>query len=290
MDRHEVWMARHPRSREPNLGHHRQGATGDKGFSPPAAYPKAPRVFVANRIVGSFARVFKDVIEPTFRRLNLTFETLNDCETRSVGGNIAEAMEEAALQAEIIIWNFDSEAPWIPVFLQTNPQPGKSVIVLASRGLAVPEILSYAQVVHYNSTKETGITRFRADLTDILSAFLSPTKLGEAQILCRLKHYDAAMIAASNYLFDLLRDCAVATLGYSYFREKPLRYYSLSELFKIMMGKRKLRMPAEVDWRRLVELRNIAVHGNLVSSVDQELCEWYIRTVECIGNLNSAKR
>jgi TIR domain len=246
-----------------------------------------PQVFITNKPVGNFGLLFNVVIAPALRQLNLTYLTLADCESKVSGDHLAEAMEEASLQSDIIIWNFDPEAPWIPVFLQSKPQADKHVIVLASRGMTVPEVLSYAQVVRYNSKSEAGVEKLKVELIDMLSAVLSPNKLGEARTLCRLKHYDAALIAASNHLFEVLRQCGVTELGYSYFREKPLRYYSLSELFKVLCRKRKLRLPNGVDWQLLVRLRNQAVHGNPGPAISEEICDWYIGIVESLELLNS---
>ncbi len=246
-----------------------------------------PRVFIANKPAGSFGLLFNDLIAPALRQVNLTFLTLTDCESKASGDHLAEAMEEAALQSDIIIWNFDAEAPWIPIFLQAKPQADKHVIVLASRGMTVPEVLSYAQVIRYNSKSEAGFAKLKAELIDMLSAALSPNKLGEARTLCRLKHYNAGLIAASNHLFEVLRQCAVAELGYSYFREKPLRYYSLSELFKILLRKRKLRLPDGADWQLLVRLRNQTVHGNPGPAISEEVCNSYIGIVESLEHLNS---
>jgi hypothetical protein len=76
----------------------------------------------------------------------------------------------------------------------------------------VPEVLQYATVVRYTCSN-AGVAKLKNEIADILRAILSPTKLAEAKTLCRLKLFEAALIAASNHLYDFLRQSAAAKLG-----------------------------------------------------------------------------
>jgi len=74
-----------------------------------------------------------------------------------------------------------------------------------------------------------------------------------------------------------------------FFKETPIRYYSLSRLFFVLVKKGKLCLPelGRMDWQRLAKLRNENTHGESDSEVDESTCREYIDTVKEIVRLNS---
>ena len=87
---------------------------------------------------------------------------------------------------------------------------------------------------------------------------------------------------------EFLKDKAITTLGLKYFRKKPLSFHSQSELLKVLLKKRKLKVrigEKEIDWRRIVKVRNAAIH--VVRKIDGVTARWYLDEIQMLIRENT---
>jgi hypothetical protein len=258
----------------------------DEGI-PDAPSTDVGKVFLANVLSGKVQKLFESVLRPALKDVTplSTPEDLGEPET--VG--IAQRIEKGVAQAQMVLFVLCDETPFVPLPLQVPLQADKKLIVILESGIELPEALSYGDVLNLRQSRKA-LDKLGRNLELIVSAALVGDRLMEAERLLRLGFPESAVIAAANHLYDFLRNHAVSHFGYKYFHEKPIRYYSMSELFRLLFKKGKLQTHAgesKIDWRKLVQLRNLAAHGSSRGTIGEENATWYIRTVRQMVLLNT---
>ena len=254
---------------------------------PDAPSADASRVFLANVLTGKVQTVFESVLRPALKDIAplWTSEDLSDSGTVC----IAQRIERGVTQAHMVIFVLCDETPFVPLPLQVPLPADKKLIVILESGIELPEVLSYGDVLRFRQSRKA-LDKLGKDLALVVGATLEGDRLMEAEKLLRLGFPEPAVIAAANHLYDFLRNHAVSHFGYKYFHEKPIRYYSMSELFRLLFKKGKLQTHAEesrIEWRKLVQLRNLAAHGTSQGTIGEKQATWYIETVRHMILLNA---
>jgi hypothetical protein len=245
----------------------------------PSSITTPNKVFLANEITHGFEKLYENVIEPILTAIG-HFATLQELRDKNESG-LAQLIEEGINQAKIVLFVLSNDTPFIPLPLQKPLPADKTLIVLLEKGITLPAILLESEVIEYRNSQKA-IQKLTTDLTIVLNAALEGNRLQEAEKLLRLGYPEAAVVSGGNHLGDFLRSHAISHLGYRYFQEKPIRYYSISDLFKLLFQKGKLQTHVgveKIDWKKLIELRNIAAHGTAQKAIDFEKASWYVQTV-----------
>lgn len=99
-------------------------------------------------------------------------------------------------------------------------------------------------------------------------------------------YYDMAVIEATNMLTKEIAGIAIKKLGYAYFKKKPIRYYTLSELLNLMYRKKIVdteKINSDTNFRRLISLRNCAAHAR--DDIKSEDAKWTLSEYNKILNI-----
>lgn len=201
----------------------------------------------------------------------------------------ADKLGDAIFNAKYIFLILNNYSPYIPINIQSRSiPPDKKVLIIHDKEFIIPDFLNASEIFSYRDSK-SGLENLGHSLQYFFESENSPISIHKAIELKKLGHYNAAIIHMSSFIENYLREIALDNFGYKYFKSKPIRYYTLSELFNFLIINNKIRIRegnTYVSWKRLVKLRNEAVHRPLENNNDQENCAWFQNEVENLLKIN----
>jgi len=88
--------------------------------------------------------------------------------------------------------------------------------------------------------------------------------LRRARQLCDGGHFQAAVLVAAAHLEEHLKSVAIESLGYKYFKSRPIKTYGLGPLVRVLsdkgLARSRIDLPLE-DLLEVVRIRNSAAHS-----------------------------
>jgi len=111
--------------------------------------------------------------------------------------------------------------------------------------------------------------------------------LARANVLMKNGHYQAAVLAAGAFLEEHLKKIAIDRLGYGFFKKKPIKFYSLGPLLKLLEQKNILKTESSEGWvhvHRITRFRNESAHSTTQPTKEQT--EWMLAEVEELVRIN----
>lgn len=110
-----------------------------------------------------------------------------------------------------------------------------------------------------------GLSKLVDKICDAIGVAGKPdAALRRAEQLCDSGHYQAAVLVGAAHLEEHLRAIAIKSLGYRYFKSRPIKTYGLGPLVRVLADKGLVRsqiaLPLE-DLLEVVRLRNAAAHS-----------------------------
>lgn len=202
----------------------------------------------------------------------------------------ADKLADAVFNATYVFLILNNDSPYIPINIQSGSiAPDKKVLLIHDKEFSIPDFLTVNEAFSYRDSK-SGLDSLNKSLQYFFESEGNPLSIQKSIELKNLGHYNASIIQMSSFIEHYLREMALEKFGHKYFKTKPLRYYTLSELFNFLMKNKKLRLRKDnvyINWKRIIRLRNDAIHRPLENDSNQNNCEWFQKEIENLLKINA---